>query len=218
MRTIALPEVSASLPALQVRPASLHDINAILVLHQQAFADKFGSAFGQGEGGLMRGAAALEAAWRYQNGRALRGMLVAEWQHRIIGTTTLRTWELGDDDSEAIETAFQQVLGVWGALRSMFVLSLLNHRIARTEGFITDVAVDEAFQRRGVATALLVEAETVARRRRKHHLGLYVSSTNQGAITLYKQFGFNIQHTRHSLLTRIFFGHRTWYYMRKTLM
>ncbi len=200
---------------LVLRSATIHDINSILALHREAFADKFGRAFGHD--GLARGSAALAAAWRRQGNRALRGMIVAEWQHQIIATTTLRTWELGEDDAIATETAFQQELGLWGATRSMFILSLLNHPIGRQEGFITDVAVLSEYRRRGVACALLQHAEKKARQHGKHYLALYVSSTNRGAIALYKQLGFYRARTRRSWLTRLCFGQRTWYYLRKDL-
>ncbi len=199
---------------ITVRPAAITDIQAILVLHREAFADKFGSAFGADS---TRGAEALATAWRYQGNRALRGMLVAEWQGQVVGSVTLRTWEMGEDDSATIEQAFQQVLGVWGAMRSIFVLSLLNHRIDRSEGFITDVAVLPAYRRRGIARVALARAEQEARRLQKRYLGLYVSSTNKGAIALYQQIGFYQDHIRRSWMTRLCFGQRTWLYMRKDL-
>jgi ribosomal protein S18 acetylase RimI-like enzyme len=192
------------------------DVNAILALHREAFADKFGSAFGAN--GLMRGSKALAEAWNRQGSRALRGMFVAEWQRHIIGTATLRTWAMGEDDSAATEFAFQQVLGLWGATRSIFVLSLLSHRIARREGFITDVAVLPAFRRRGVARIVLGYAEEEARRLQKHYLGLYVSSANTGAIALYQCEGFYQAAVRRSWLTRLFLGQRVWIYMRKNLI
>lgn len=200
---------------LRVRAARLEDIDAILVLHAEAFADKFQGAFGAR--GAELGQAALSAAWRRQGVSALRGMHVAEWQGTVIGTTTLRTNEMGPDQSGAAEVAFHQVLGFWGAVRSIFALSLLDHRIQRGEGFITDVAVSAPFRRQGVARALLAYVETEARRRGKEYLGLYVSAANTRARTLYEQLGFHDCHTRRSWLTRIIFGQRCWVYMRKDL-
>lgn len=212
--TATSPDVPA-LPMLTIRWATLADISPILTLHCEAFADKFGGAFGYN--GTERGKAALEASWRRQGIQALRGMFVAEWQGQIIGTTTLRTWEMGHDDSGAAELAFQQVLGLWGAIRSVFALSLLDHRIKRGEGFITDVAVLSTFRRRGVALALLNRAEGEARRRNKRYLGLYVSRANNGARTLYDHLGFQADHVRRSWMARIIFGQREWVYMRKHL-
>ncbi len=205
-----------SLPLdIAIRAATLDDIDAILVLHKEAFADKFGGAFGAKS--VERGAEAMAAAWRRQGARALRGMFLAEVKGRILATTTLRTWEMGNDDTSAAEVAFKQVLGVWGAARSIFALSLLDHRIERYEGFITDVAVASTFRRRGIANRLLAHAETEARARNKRYLGLYVSSMNQGARALYRRLDFYDARMHRSWLTRLIFGERTWVYMRKEL-
>lgn len=205
------------LAGMLVRPASPADIEAVLALHSEAFADKFGGAFGTGSNGTRRGTAALMEAWQRQGRRALRGMVLAEWQQQIIGTTTLRTWEMGDDDGGITEMAFQQVLGVWGATRSIIALSLLSHRIERPEGFITDVAVHADFRRCGVARCLLEQAERRARLLNKRYLSLYVSDTNTNAIRLYESMGFARRRVRHSLLTWFFFRQHKWLYMQKSL-
>lgn len=212
---IPYPDDTRILATLHVRPAVLDDINPILDLHCEAFADKFGGAFGTK--GMARGVAAMSIAWRRQGIAALRGMLVAEWQGQVIGTTMLRTCEMGQDQTGTVELAFQQTLGLWGATRSIFALSLLSHPIGRGEGFITDVAVLKPFRRRGVAHALLLAAEQQARVQYKNYLGLYVSSQNHGAQRLYEQMNFRRVYVRRSWMTRLIFGQRDWVYMRKPL-
>jgi ribosomal protein S18 acetylase RimI-like enzyme len=211
------PQATAA-PAIAavIRPARLGDIAAIVDLHSHAFADTFGGAFGRG--GIERGARALAAAWRRQGAASMRGMLVAEQDGRLIGTTTLRTWEMGGDDAGAAELAFQEVLGVWGTARSLFALSLLDHRIEHHEGFLADVAVLEPYRRSGVARSLIARAEEEARARRKRFLGLYVSARNARARSLYQSLGFVDAHIRHSLFAWLFFGQGTWHYMRKSLL
>ncbi len=201
--------------AAVIRPARLEDIALILELHREAFADKFGGAFGANA--TDRGVAALAATWRRQGALALRGMLVAEHDGKVIGTTTIRTWEMAGDDGGAAEIAFHQELGLWRAARSLFALSLLDHRIERREGFITDVAVLESYRRGGVARALLARAEQEALLRGKRFLGLYVSARNQGARRLYADLGFYQVRTRRSLLAWLIFGQGRWIYMRKDL-
>lgn len=205
-------------PPLQIaiRPAQMGDIYAILSLHREAFADKFGAAFGAN--GMGRGVEAMAEAWRRQGSSALRGMLVATADNQVIGTITLRTWEMGGDNSGAAELAFHQVLGVWGALRSIFALSLLDHQIDRAEGYITDVAVLSAYRRRGVARALLARAEEEARQRRKRFLGLYVSGKNHAAHDLYLRCGFADRWVRRSLLAGWMLHQRSWFFMRKDLV
>jgi ribosomal protein S18 acetylase RimI-like enzyme len=192
------------------------DIDEIMALHREAFADKFGSAFGAN--GVERGLEAVAMAWKRHGRRALHGMLVAEWQQHIIGTITLRTAEINQDAATATEVAFHQALGLWGAIRSLFVLSLLSHRIQREEAFITDVAVHEPFRRQGTARKLLSHAEQEARARQKEYLALYVSKSNTGAIALYQNIGFSLTRVRRSWLTQFVFGQREWWYMRKDLL
>jgi ribosomal protein S18 acetylase RimI-like enzyme len=207
---------SSALPlAIDLRPARMDDVYPILRLHREAFADKFGAAFGAD--GAARGVEAMAEAWRRQGISALRGMIVAVYEGQVIGTVSLRTWEMGSDSSGAAEMAFHQVLGVWGAMRSIFALSLLDHQIDRAEGYITDVAVLAPYRRRGVAQALLARAEDEARGRNKRFLGLYVSAANTGARSLYAALGFTEQRVRRSWLAALMLRERKWVYMRKQL-
>jgi len=207
---------SAAPLTIDIRPARMEDIYPILALHHEAFADKFGAAFGAY--GATRGIEAMAEAWRRQGASALRGMLVATADNQVIGTITLRTWEMAGDNTGAAELAFHQVLGTWGALRSIFALSLLDHPIARDEGYITDVAVLSQYRRRGVAQALLARAEEEARIRRKRYLGLYVSASNRGAYELYRRCGFAARRVRRSLLAGWVLRQRSWIFMRKDLV
>jgi ribosomal protein S18 acetylase RimI-like enzyme len=209
-------QASAAPLTIDIRPARMDDVYPILGLHHEAFADKFGAAFGAR--GAARGIEAMAEAWRRQGANALRGMLVAVADSHVIGTITLRTWEMGSDNSGAAELAFHQVLGAWGAMRSIFALSLLDHLIGRDEGYITDVAVLSSYRRRGVAQALLARAEEDARIRRKRFLGLYVSAANQGARRLYLGAGFAEHHKRRSLLAGWLLRQRVWIYMRKDVV
>lgn len=188
---------------------------AVLALHSEAFADKFGAAFGTE--GVGRGVEAMAEAWRRQGVSAMRGMFVATVGETVVGTVTVRTWEMGNDDSGAAELAFQKVLGAWGAFRSIFTLSLLSHQIARDEGYVTDVAVLSTFRRRGIARILLARAEEEARARRKRFLSLYVSSANTGAQTLYTREGYHRARTRRSLMAGLVLHESRWLFMRKDL-
>ncbi len=200
---------------LDVRPARLDDIYPILGLHREAFADKFGAAFGTHH--TARGVEAMAEAWRRQGIAALRGMMVASVDERVIGTISLRTWEMGGENSGAAELAFHQVLGTWAAMRSIFTLSLLDHRIDRHEGYITDVAVLTEFRRRGVAQLLLTRVEQEARLRGKRFLGLYVSAANAVARHLYTINGFSEHRVRQSWMAGLLLHQRAWVYMRKEL-
>src|SRR5919197_581829 len=92
---------SAAPLTIDIRPARMDDVYPILGLHREAFADKFGAAFGAS--GAARGIEAMAEAWRRQGANALRGMLVAVADGQVIGTITLRTWEMGSDNSGAAQ-------------------------------------------------------------------------------------------------------------------
>lgn len=212
---VALQPQSATPLVVDIRPARMDDIYPVIQLHSEAFADKFGAAFGAN--GMARGIEAMAEAWRRQGAGALRGMLVATADDEIIGTITLRTWEMGSEDSAAAEMAFQRVLGAWGALRSIFALSLLDHQIVRDEGYITDVAVRSDYRRRGVARLLVARAEEEARGRRKRFISLYVSASNTGARRLYLDNGFVDVRVRRSITSALLLHRWGWVYMRKVL-
>ncbi len=198
-----------------IRNARMDDVDAVLLLQREAFADKFGAAFGARH--IEDGIAAMAEAWRRQGVRALRGMYVACDGRQVIGTTTLRTWEMGGDDTGTLERAFHDILGLWGTLRSTFALSIIDHRIGREEGYISDVAVLPTHRRRGVAHALLDYAEREARLLRKRYLGLYVSGASSHAQNLYRQHGFTVGRTRHSVTAALILRQPRWLYMIKSL-
>jgi [ribosomal protein S18]-alanine N-acetyltransferase len=58
------------------------------------------------------------------------------------------------------------------------------------EAHVTTVAVDPTFQRRGIATILLLDAVTVSLAHSARHISLEVAASNEGAQALYRRFGF----------------------------
>ena len=204
------------MPWPQIRPANLYDIDAIVDLHREAFAAKFGAAFG--EAFRDRGARALADTWRRQGANALHGMIVAVDGTRIIGTLSLRTAHQPLLPEGVAEQVFAELLGPWRGLRALFALSLLDHRINRSEGFISDVAVAADARRRGVGDALMAHAEQQAVSRRLRFLSLYVAVSNPSALRLYDHRGFQRKQLRRSLLTWFFFREYGWWFMTKDLV
>lgn len=198
-----------------IRPATIDDIDAVLNLHMLAFNDKFRAAFGTRR--IERGREALATAYKLQGQRSMAGMYLAQLGDRIVGTITLRTREMSGDDSLALERALTEVLGPWRTLRALFALSRLEHIIGRDEGYITDVAVDERYRRRGIARLMLNYVTEIARRNGKRYLGLYVSAANLAARNLYLSAGFTEEHVRRSWWNRWLLGESRWIYMRKVL-
>jgi ribosomal protein S18 acetylase RimI-like enzyme len=199
-----------------IRPATLADVEAIVDLHGEAFAAKFGAAFGAAF--RRQGAAALAMTWQRQGAAALSGMSVAVIDQRIVGTISLRTVHQPAVPEGIAEQVFHQLLGPWRGLRSLFTLSLLDHRIGRHEGYISDVAVAADLRGCGIGRILLDHVEELARQRRLRLISLYVAVSNLPAVRLYDRHGFQRKQRRRSLLTWLFFREYGWWFMTKDLV
>ncbi len=70
------------------------------------------------------------------------------------------------------------------------ILGYLGLHYVLDEGYIANIAVDPLFRRRGIASALLSDAESFARRADLSFLTLEVRSSNLGAQALYRRHGF----------------------------
>ena len=64
-------------------------------------------------------------------------------------------------------------------------------------GYISDLAVDSAFEGQGVGRILLAKAEDWARAEGCHLLSLYVFSNNSHARRIYEKLGFNEEVTKY---------------------
>lgn len=72
------------------------------------------------------------------------------------------------------------------------VVGLVLCRLHKGEGFILDVAVRKAWQRRGIARALLTRCISRLYTRGIRHARLYVDAENDQARRLYKCVGFKV--------------------------
>lgn len=104
------------------------------------------------------------------------------------------------------------------AARSMLLLSLMGADAApdRLTGYISSLAVDPAWQGRGLGAALLDRLEADSRAAGKTRLALHVIDTNAGARRLYERHGFTAQRTEPALFTGRW-GYRALIYMVKRL-
>jgi ribosomal protein S18 acetylase RimI-like enzyme len=134
-----------------------------------------------------------------------------------VGTIGLRRREDPEVPFWPAASILVEELGLWGGLRAMVYLSLLDQSTGRRELYVADVAVAPQFRRRGVGQALMRHAEEMARAWDKRALVLDVSTGNEAACRLYEQLGYEVQRTRRSLLTGWLLGERSWYRMRKDL-
>ena len=113
--------------------------------------------------------------------RHLRGVLQIEQQvYPRPWTFGLFLSELGQRSTRLylVARVGHRVVGYIGMLRSI------------DDGHITTIAVDPAWQRRGIASRLLSVAARAAVARGCHNLTLEVRVSNLGAQALYRRFGF----------------------------
>ncbi len=70
------------------------------------------------------------------------------------------------------------------------VIGYIGMSVVIDEGYIFNVAVDEAFRKKGVGTALINELVTYGKKNDLCFITLEVREGNQAAISLYSDFGF----------------------------
>lgn len=181
-----------------VRPAGIDDAEAVAAVAAEALRDKYAPALGDA---ALRGIAALTrweiaevpSAWHW----------LAEIDGRVAGAVHLA---IGPDGVSGFCGALAREIGWPRALRATLVLSTLAHgNLAADEAYIEELAVAEWARRRGVARALLATCEQEARRAGRDRLTLWVTTTNEAALSLYAGDGFREARRRRWLLGRLLF-------------
>jgi ribosomal protein S18 acetylase RimI-like enzyme len=200
-----------------MRHAQLADIDRIVAIHADAFHRTFLAAFGHKR--YHVGLGVMADVWRRQGVIGLHGMWVAEVDGQVVGTITMRSrggyWV---PTSVPVEWLFIRALGFVRGLYALNALSFIEHHINGNELYITDVAVDRQFQRRGVARAMLTHALSYAERHQLGQLSLYVDAANQPAIALYQGLGFYVANTHHSLMGWFWLRQMRWLLLRRAVV
>lgn len=199
--------------AIAIRPATALDIDSVVTVHHDAFNDKFLAAFGRAK--FHIGIELMAETWRRQGGTGLHGMWVAELDNQIVATIALRSRiTMRQLPPVPVEWLFVKALGVTRAMYALSVLSIIDHPIANNELYISDVAVLSKYQRRGVARALMQHAASEANRLNLASLCLFVSASNQAALSLYSQVGYHVDTTHHSFLAWLIMRRWRWFLLR----
>jgi ribosomal protein S18 acetylase RimI-like enzyme len=188
---------------ISLRPANLTDAQILARLWTTTFADKFGPALGQN-------AEAVLCDWFRLSRRHLQTTTLAEVDGAVAGFIVLETpTSPRPDDGRWLWRALQLHNGLFGALRGMLVLLLLENDQPRAtdEVYIEMLGVDDAWRGRGVANCLLHYAQTVARQQQATSLSLSVMTDNLQAIRLYAKLGFKIKSKRRSRILQWVTGH-----------
>ncbi|GAB4453124.1 MAG: GNAT family N-acetyltransferase [Armatimonadaceae bacterium] len=100
-------------------------------------------------------------------------------------------------------------LGVWGAARTVLLLSLFVRKPRRGELLLDGFAVDVSERGRGIGTGLLENLIHFARTEGYRQIRLDVVDTNPGARRLYDRFGFIPVQTSSAPYLERWFGFRS---------
>jgi len=201
-----------------MRLATLTDVERIVAIHADAFHDTFVAAFGRKH--YHAGLRVMADVWRRQGAIGLHGMWVAEVNGAVVGTITMRArggahWL---PTHIPVEWLFIKALGFVRGLYALNALSFIEHNITTTELYVTDVAVDQRFQRQGVGRTMLTHACAYAERHQLDMVSLYVGATNRPALALYQGIGFYVANTHHSLMGWFLLRQLRWLLLRRTVV
>lgn len=182
-----------------VRPAVRDDLDGLAALATEAFAAKYGPAFGPDARAGVR--ALVGAALGHPDMR----ILVAHLDGRLAGVVQL---VLGPGPADAaVQRALVEAVGAARTARASLVLGLLRPpRVSAERAYLDSLAVAPWARRRGVARALVQECGHHAREARKGAVVLLVTADNAPALALYADMGFRTIARKRWWLARIAFG------------
>jgi ribosomal protein S18 acetylase RimI-like enzyme len=199
---------------IHVRPARVVDLPGVAAVLQEAFSDKLRAIFSRQPEKVRT---LLEAVYTGPVQRGYDGLLVADYDGRVIGTLIIDPIFYTPEENRTFEHFAVRELGLPRMLWASFLLWLIGHTPENGEAYISDVGVEPDYQGEGVGQMLMDEAEQWALNHDRQRLTLWVAQSNARALRLYERSGFEVVDTRASLLTRMFFGIRHWYFMEKPL-
>lgn len=203
---------------LRLRKATPDDDPAIASLVVEGFVDKFRPVFR----GRLDYAREIMERWvslEHSIG-GVSSLIVEDGGHEPepVASVGIRT---GHSDDEALSRklwcVLRQQLGLFPAIRSAALLSHPRYNPIKTEAYIERLVVSQGYQRRGLARALLYEAEDLGRAAGKSSVGLHVSGVNHPALGLYEAEGYEEISRQSSRLTGFSLGIKDWLYLKKSL-
>ncbi len=199
---------------LHIRPAQTVDLPGIAIVLHDAFSEKMRVIFGKNP---ETAHTLLEAMYAGPVQRGYDGILVAERGGRIVGTLAIEPVYYTSHENRSFEYMVLHELGLLGMLRAAFCLWLISHTPDPDEAYVGDVGVVADARGEGIGRQLMEGAEQWAVSHNRARLTLWVATTNHRAIHVYEQAGYRVVKKRSSLLIRLAFGIRQWYFMEKPL-
>ncbi len=198
---------------ITLRPAQLTDARPLARLWAVTFADKFGPILGNN-------AEAVLGDWLRLSRRHLQTTTVADIEGAMAGFMVLEmAGAPRPDDGRWLWRALQLHNGLWGALRGLVLMTLVDHHhhARADEVYIEMLGVASVWRGQGVARRLVAYAEAVACQKNLLQLTLAVVNDNLPALCLYQKMGFVIQTEQRSHFLQWITGHPGYYDMVKRL-
>jgi ribosomal protein S18 acetylase RimI-like enzyme len=185
---------------MEIRQATVDDLPAVEQFRLDAFSGADDSAW-RGVPPAVQLRVRLALWERARN--ALPGVLVAVDGGRLVGTAAVDTVET------AAPLTWRRLLvlrhlGPVRGLRTAGVWVVAEYRPAPDEGYLHDAMVDPAYRQRGVARALTVGLEDLARAWGKRFAVSEVSRDNVAPLRLFASLGYRVtEPTRRNLVRRL---------------
>ncbi len=198
---------------ITLRPATLADAQVLAQLWAATFPDKFGPILGEKAERVL-------CDWLRLSERHLQTTTLAEIGKAVAGFVVLETPSAPHtDDGRWLWHALQLNNGIFGALRGMLLMLLIDRHHPRHENeiYIEMLGVDPTWRGRGVAYQLIAHAEAVAQQQNLERIALAVVNDNLPALQLYEKMGFTTQSEQRSRLLQWITGHSGYYAMAKQL-
>lgn len=145
------------------------------------------------------------------------GYIVAEDDSGVVGVMMLR-WK--GQERPKFKLEFVKTARKYGWLRLvrlLFGTNILEPSPRKGECYCDRVSIRADARGEGIGTKLLEYAKELTAQKGFKKLTLYVVSTNEVAVNLYKKLGFKIIRTQKSLLTQWILGTKEWHHMRYRL-
>jgi ribosomal protein S18 acetylase RimI-like enzyme len=181
----------------RIRVAEPGDEPAIVDILVKGLGAKLLPAFGKAAG------RAVAAMVRYEVSHPDAAYRVASEDGRVLGVVHL---DSGTTREPSLLTAIRREVGWVTTARATAVLAALAPPLPRhDEAVVEELAVHPEARRRGIASALLDRCEHDAMQLGKSALILQVTTDNDAAIGLYREFGFQVRSRRRWRMRRRLF-------------
>ncbi|NCB03324.1 MAG: N-acetyltransferase, partial [Spirochaetia bacterium] len=145
------------------------------------------------------------------------GYIVAEYRQQVVGVMSLNYHGQKKGTPNKKTSLFELIknYGFIPVIKMYSIFSLLEEKVPLGQVYIEHIAVKEEARGLSIGTTLL--KYSLSYTKETLHLpstSLYVASSNTRAKQLYEKLGFVTKGKRKSVITKIAFHEKSWFYMR----